>query len=656
MNATETWHENQLSLIDALAGIRAALERHIARSRGEPLEALPHPAANTARVGGPQLEALCQAFSLSPFERDVLVLCAGVELDASFPALCGAAHGDPTRTQPTFGLALAALPGAHWSALGPFGPLRRWRMVEASPNGTLTQGALRIDERVLNYLAGVPHVDARLANLLEPVRGVELVPSQQNLTERIAAAWSRAARGAALPVVQITGVDASSVRAVAVNACERLNLRLAVLPAALVPMDVGELETILRLWEREVALAQGALLVDCFALDAQDARGAAVNRLLERANGPLMVAGRERRRDLSRTTLNFEVKKPDVPEQRRVWQAALERNDPSADALIDPLVAQFNLEATRIRAVATEAAAQTDSNLESDAHALGRALWEACRLHARPTLEGLVQRIDGGATWDDLVLPGAQREVLADIAKHVRHRGTVYERWGFGGRNPRGLGITALFAGPSGTGKTTAAEVLANDLNLDLYRIDLSSTVSKYIGETEKNLGRIFDAAEAGGAILLFDEADALFGKRSEVKDSHDRYANLEVSYLLQRMEAYAGLAILTTNIKSALDTAFLRRIRFVVQFPFPDPAQREEIWRRAFPKDAPTHGLVYAKLAQLAVSGGSIRNIALSSAFLAADEGAPIGMRHVLQAAHAEYAKQEKVITEAEINGWLEG
>jgi SpoVK/Ycf46/Vps4 family AAA+-type ATPase len=192
----------------------------------------------------------------------------------------------------------------------------------------------------------------------------------------------------------------------------------------------------------------------------------------------------------------------------------------------------------------------------------------------------------------------------------------VYKEWGFAGKGGRGLGISALFAGSSGTGKTMSAEVLAKELRLDLYRIDLSSVVSKYIGETEKNLRRVFDAAEGGAAVLLFDEADALFGKRSEVKDSHDRYANMEVSYLLQRMEAYQGLAILTTNLKNALDTAFMRRIRFVVQYPFPDSTQRAEIWSRVFPKNTPTEGLNVRRLAQLNVAGGNIRNIALNAAF----------------------------------------
>jgi SpoVK/Ycf46/Vps4 family AAA+-type ATPase len=268
-------------------------------------------------------------------------------------------------------------------------------------------------------------------------------------------------------------------------------------------------------------------------------------------------------------------------------------------------------------------------------------------------LDDLAQRIEPSATWADLIIPDAQCALLHELSSHVRFRSQVYEAWGFAGPAPRGTGISALFVGASGVGKTLAAEVLAHELNLDLYRIDLSAVVSKYIGETEKNLRRVFDAAEEGGAILLFDEADALFGKRSEVKDSHDRYANIEISYLLQRMETYQGLAILTTNMKDTLDGAFLRRIRFIVQFPFPDVEQRAAIWRRMFPGTAPTEGLDVEKLAQLNVAGGNIRSISLNAAFIAAAAGEPIRMQHVLRAARYEYSKLERSLTSAEIRGW---
>ncbi len=274
-----------------------------------------------------------------------------------------------------------------------------------------------------------------------------------------------------------------------------------------------------------------------------------------------------------------------------------------------------------------------------------QALRRLCREHSRARLDDLAERIDVRASWDDLVLPDGHVELLRELARHVRHRTQVYERWGFGERTTNGLGVTALFAGESGTGKTLAAEVLAHALELDLYRVDLSATVSKYIGETEKNLRRLFDAAEASGAVLLFDEADALFGKRGEVKDGHDRYANLEVAYLLQRMETYRGLAILTTNLRGNLDRAFLRRLRFVVQFPFPDVAERTAMWRRAFPPATPLDGLDVERLAQLTVSGASIRAIALSAAFAAAHDGGAVTPAHVLRAARLEFAKSERAL-----------
>lgn len=269
-------------------------------------------------------------------------------------------------------------------------------------------------------------------------------------------------------------------------------------------------------------------------------------------------------------------------------------------------------------------------------------------------LDELGRRIEPRAGWQDLVLAERQLKILQEVVAHVRQRSTVYQDWGFAKALRSGLGVTALFAGGSGTGKTLAAEVMAKELGLDLFIIDLSQVVSKYIGETEKNLSRVFDAAERGGALLLFDEADALFGKRSEVKDSHDRYANLEVSYLLMRMEAYRGLAILTTNMKKALDSAFMRRIRFVVDFPFPGEKERAEIWSRVLPSQAPTKGIDPALLAQLTVAGGSIRNIALSGAFLAAEEGDRLQMRHMLAAARTEYLKLERSLTPSEVHGWV--
>jgi hypothetical protein len=650
------WHEiNQRYLLEALSGVRRALESHAARSQSVP-EAGEQPYIppqvysethdDVQRIYA--LDHLCEAFALSPFERDVLLLCAGMELDSTFASHCAAAQNEPRRAYPTFGLALAALPGAHWSALVPAAPLRYWRLIEVGAGETLTTSKLNVDERILHYLAGVPYLDDRLRGLVELVRASgELPPSHRAVVRKIADLWSQTSREWDRDRIELCGAEQVSKRDIAASACATLGMQLHAIRATDIPIAASEREALGRLWEREAVLGGSALLVDCEDLDGTENIRPALS-FMEAVNGLIIVISREPLHSRERPAIRLYVHRPDSAEQRSLWRHSLGPMAQELNGWVEALVAQFDLSPTSIRAASAEVLGTRVGDGRQET-----ALWEACRVQARPRLDDLAQRIEPAAGWGDLVLPGSQRQMLRDIAAQVRQRTRVYELWGFAARSSRGLGISALFAGDSGTGKTMAAEVLADELQLDLYRIDLSSVVSKYIGETERNLRRVFDAAEEGGAILLFDEADALFGKRSEVKDSHDRYANIEVSYLLQRMEAYRGLAILTTNMRSALDNAFLRRIRFAVQFPFPDVVQRAEIWRRIFPPDTPLEGLDVEKLARLNVAGGNIRNIALNAAFLAADAEEPVRMTHLMRAARGEYAKLEKPLTEAEIGSW---
>jgi hypothetical protein len=444
------------------------------------------------------------------------------------------------------------------------------------------------------------------------------------------------------PVLQFCGDDPQGQEDGAALAAQAKGRQLLILDTEDLPAIGPELTQLAALCEREMLLLPGAPFLQC----ASAGFSPAARHLAERLPGPLFVGSREPVR-LNRPILRFDVDKPPPAEQKRLWKRAL---GPAAEPLngaLDALSEQFRLSARTI--VATSTLATADDDALTPGH-----LWNACRSLTRPRLENLARRIVPAAGWDDLVLPELQGQILRQLAEQVRQRLKVYETWGFSAMGRRGLGISALFAGGSGTGKTLAAEVLARELGLDLYRIDLSAVVSKYIGETEKNLGQVFDAAEEGGVLLLFDEADALFGKRGEVKDSHDRYANIEVGYLLQRMEAYQGLAILTTNLKASIDRAFQRRLRFIVNFPFPDTAQREAIWKRVFPPQTPTRDLAPRLLAQLNVSGGNIRNIALNAAFLAAAAGTPVEMAHVLEAARLEAEKIERPLAAAEIRGWV--
>jgi hypothetical protein len=661
---TGTWYEaNQAYLAAELAGLRTSLEKLF--PSGNSRESRDGNAAGLQAVAErpewpfahpPALESICSLFELSNFERKVLLMCAGAEMDARFPALYAAAQKDPQRTQPTFSLALSSLPEAHWSALTPSRPLRRWRLVEIGNGETLATSPLRIQERVLHYLAGVECLDERLQALVRPVpEPGTLAPSHLVLARQIAAAWSRAQGESGLPIVQLCGSPTPSKKDIAAAAAAMIGLRLHWLAAWMLPSGGSEMENLLRQWEREAVLNSSALLLDCDDDHQEALSPSAISWLMEFIRTPLVISTRSSRKSASRSAVLFDVDNPTRNEQAELWKGVVQPFLPQLNGKLDAVVSQFNLGPGAIQSAAWQAdigSAADDQPLAPEA--LAERLWDACRVHARPRLEGLAQRIEPSAAWDDLVLPDKQKQVLSQIAVHVRQRAKVYEAWGFASKGSRGLGISALFAGASGTGKTMAAEVLAHELRLDLYRIDLSQVVSKYIGETEKNLRRVFDAAEEGAAVLLFDEADALFGKRSEVKDSHDRYANIEVSYLLQRMEAYRGLAILTTNRKSALDQAFLRRLRFVVEFSVPDAAQRAEIWRRVFPQATPTDGLQIERLARLHVAGGHIRNIAMGAAFLAADAGEPVRMSHLLHSARSEFAKLEKPLPDTEVTGWI--
>ncbi|MBC7992231.1 MAG: ATP-binding protein [Rhizobacter sp.] len=617
------WHgANQHLLGIEFARLRARL----GGTEPEPLDELqivmPEP---------PAIEQLVTAFGLSPFERSLLLLAAGVEMDARL-------HAAAPRL--SFGFALGALEGAHWSALSPLAPLRAWRLIEMDGD-SVTQARLRIDERVLHYLAGINQLDSRLGALLRHHEAPDLVdPGQRVEAQRLADAL--AAQQNPLCTVLLSGDDADGQCDVAALAAQARGRLLCVMSQASIPAAPAEQEALALLWQREAVLLPASLLIE--AEDASREQAVALSRFVQRLAGTVFIAARES--VAVDASLRAQIDKPTGDGQRALWHAALGETEPGVHAAVNAVASQFRLSAAQI---ARRAEALGDAGHE----ALAQQLWRDCRDQARPRLDELAQRITPSAGWAELVLPEAQLATLHQLAAQVRQRIRVYADWGFAAQGQRGLGISALFFGESGVGKTLACEVLAKELGLDLYRIDLSAVVSKYIGETEKNLRRVFDAAEDSGAVLLFDEADALFGKRSEVSDARDRYANIEVSYLLQRMEAYRGLAVLTTNQRAALDPAFLRRLRFVLQFPFPDTAQRETIWRRVFPEAMPREALDYAKLARLQMAGGHIRNIALNAAFLAAEADEPVSMAHLARAAHHEAAKNERSLPDVQTRGW---
>ncbi len=638
-----TWAEqNQAYQIAEFACLQDRFSANEQKDAAKTAELERHAAGLRASMDPPPaIDLLSRMFALTPFERQLLLLCAGVEMDSRLAERCAESHGHPQKTYVTFGLAMACLADSNWSALTLSRPLRRFRMLEVQSGNNLTSAPLRIDERILHYLAGINALEPRLESLLRIAPFPEWIAEEHRST---------AAHGASLietyaeysPLVHLCGDDPLGQEDVATVAAHHAGRQLFVAKAEELPAMGPDLDQFVFLWERESLLASGALLIHA----GTSGLSASSRHLVDRLPGLLFVASREPLR-LNRSLVRLDVNKPGPVEQRQLWERALGETAGSLNGTLDDLAEQFRLSARMI--------SSTGYLLRSDHGQIQpEDLWNACRSHSRPKLEDLAQRIVPCATWDDLVLPDLQKQTLRQLAAQVRHRMRVYETWGFAAKGRRGLGVSALFTGLSGTGKTMAAEVLARELRLDLYRVDLSAVVSKYIGETEKNLKEVFAAAEEGGVLLLFDEADALFGKRSEVRDSHDRYANIEVGYLLQRMESYQGIAILTTNLKSALDPAFQRRLRFTVNFPFPDATQREAIWKKVFPEATPTCGLDHKKLAQLNVAGGNIRNIALNAAFLAAQCGTPVAMANLVEAAKLEAQKIERPLSDAEIRGWV--
>ena len=316
------------------------------------------------------------------------------------------------------------------------------------------------------------------------------------------------------------------------------------------------------------------------ALLPAEGQGLALARFLARSKGHFFVGTREAWSRLGQATTTLDVQKPTPSEQKAAWAIALNGAAPAGPGL---LASEFKLNLASIRRIASEVLEEEAAAKDDDA-SLTMRLWDACQMSVRPRLDALAQRLEPKATWDDLVLPDEEMKILHQIADQVGQRYRVYEEWGFASKMNRGLGINALFAGDSGTGKTMAAEVIANHLRLNLYRIDLSAVVSKYIGETEKNLRRLFDAAEDGGAILFFDEADALFGKRSEVKDSHDRYANIEINYLLQRMEAYTRPGDPGDEYEERARHRLYAPPAFHRQFPIPRPHRTRAHVAKSFP------------------------------------------------------------------------
>jgi MoxR-like ATPase len=635
-------------------------------------------ARRCARTAAPlALVELARRFGLTRFDVDVVLIALAPELDLGYERLFAYLHDDVTRKRPSVDLALhllcRSLDGrfASRARFGAGAPLLRHRLIQLvadSATAPRLTHALKLDDRVVDWLHGSADLEPRLARAARRIAPGALLADLELpglLRERLARLAAEA-RGESLagraPVVYLHGPVGVGKRTAAEAFAGALGRDLLALDcAALDGITDDAAEVIVGAAAREAWLAGDVLLCEgADLLLAGERRGAraALLAAVADAPGPSVLTGAAAWEPSDtlrgRRFVQLELGLPDAGAQVRLWTAALADTTVADDVDLAALAARLRLTGGQIHDAAATARSLAQLRGGAGASVATADLAEACRRHTGRRFGGHARKVTARPVWDDLVLPPDRLLRLQELCDHARHRATVFERWGFDRKLANGKGLGMLFAGAPGTGKTLAASVIATELGLELYQIDLASVVSKWLGETEKHLGKIFDEAERGYAVLLFDEADALFGKRSEVHDAHDRYANLETSYLLQRIEAYEGIVILASNFRRNLDEAFVRRLRFIVEFPLPDERERLAIWQRIWPAETPLGpDLDVAYLARrFELAGAHLRNIALAAAFLAAAEHCPVGQRHALHAARREYQKLGKMIDESAFGG----
>ncbi len=615
------------------------------------------------------LVSLANSFHLSPFDIDIVLICLAAELDLRYERLYAYLQDDVTRKRPGVDLVLNLLCPSFPSKMNArsrfsaTSPLLKYQLISlledsAHPRTPLLNRYLKLDERIVNYLLGGNEIDSRLArqaSLVEPAHTMESLILPADLLNGLKLLFEKHQNGERGLNLYFQGPYGVGKRSTAGALCQLVGLKLLVVTGEQAPSTDAEFAPMVQLIAREAAL-QGAAVYwhgfDTLIAAEQRSRLTLLLQELQEHRGIVFLAGEAvwEPSDIPELPpfVRIEFPLPTYTDRMQFWTTAL-HGIAVADIDASGLANKFRFTGGQIRDAALTA--QNLARRRPQDTSVNRIdLLEACRLQSNRKLAALATRIKPHYVWTDIVLPPDKIRQLREICNAVEYRSLVYEEWGFDNKLALGKGLGLLFAGPSGTGKTMAAQILAGELGLDLYKIDLSTVISKYIGETEKNLSRIFTEAATSNAVLFFDEADALFGKRSEVRDSHDRYANIEINYLLQRMEEYEGTVILATNLRKNMDDAFVRRIQFTIEFPFPNADQRLAIWQRAWPKNMPHQDLDLNFMARrFEISGGNIRNIALSAAFLGAEDGGCVKMKHLIRATWQEYQKMGKVVMESE-------
>jgi AAA+ superfamily predicted ATPase len=629
-----------------------------------------------------QLERLLGTFSLSHFDIDLMLLALAPEIDLRYEKILAFLQDDVTRKRPTVELALNLFCSTMdekliaRARLSSSSSLRRHRLLHLIPDPNQVEPPvlahyLKLDDQIVRLLLGENGLDPRLGHeceLTEPMRSWDSLPVNPETCQVLRGLVARVIADGQPLTLYFHGPRGSSKKETAEALARSAGMDLLIVRCDRLNEKASQPD----FWQvvfREARLNRAILyLSEIDDLRGQDPANGRKELLdaVSHYNGISILSARlpwvpRGTSVFGVIPVQFEI--PGLTERESCWHAHLENHHIELDSReLTTLASRFRLTPVQIEEAVTtvalnaqwRAAQSTQKDAEPQDHAnptTWSELASAARAQCGHDLARLATKIIPRYSWRDIILPDDQHIHLKEICGQAENRHVVYGAWGFDRKLSLGKGLNILFSGPPGTGKTMAAEVLAHELELDLYRIDLSQVINKYLGETEKNLDRIFTAAENSNAILFFDEADALFGKRSEVRDSHDRYANIEISYLLQKMEEYQGISILATNLKQNLDEAFMRRLQAVVEFPFPDEEYRRRIWDSIFPKEAPVGSDVrFDVLAkEVRLAGGNIKNMALVAAFHAAAEGGTIHMSHLIHAAHREHQKIGRTWSEFE-------
>jgi SpoVK/Ycf46/Vps4 family AAA+-type ATPase len=616
-----------------------------------------------------RLHILTEIFHLEPFEVDAILICLASELDLRYEKLYSYMQNDVTRKRPTVDLVIKLLCNSFQERLrareyfSSTAPLIKNHLVYLIGDGQempLLSKSIKVDERIISFLIGTKCIDPsieRFSSIIEPKKSInDSILEDENKNRLIN--LIKQLSGSKIPLLlYFHGAYGTGKKMLAEAVCKELGTQLLLVTAkALMKEDSFE--------KSGVILREALLQNSCVYLEGIDALwkekdGTNVTNLiheLDRFPNWIFLSGEQQWEPSgileNHRFVSIPFPLPAFALRKRLWESFLDGNSDGVD--ICALATKFKFSGGQIRdAIFT---AHNAAAVRSSTRISMEDIYYGCKSQSNKNLSTFARKIESRYNWDDIVLSKDTKEQLKEVCGHIKHRGTVYIDWGFDRKLSLGKGLNVLFSGLSGTGKTMAAEIIAKDAGLDLYKIDLSNVVSKYIGETEKNLKNIFLEAETSNAILFFDEADALFGKRSEVRDSHDRYANIEINYLLQKMEEYEGIVILASNFCSNIDEAFLRRMQFKIDFDAPDEKLRGDIWKKAFPVGAPVDKSVDFKfLTKFKITGGNIKNIALSSAFLAAGNSGIIGMEHILRSTRREFQKIGKLCVKEDFGNYFE-